>query len=460
MTHNDAERMPGTTDSLEDHDPRGVEILVSEPSRLMRVAIFVLFAFVVSSGAWSFIGKADVIVKATGILNPEGDVRRIYIPVNGQLVDNFMVEGSPVTKGDVLARINSPDAVQIATKSAEARMELEIAQRNASVLEEKIKVMEFKADMIRQQIADAEAQQDQRLREGMAKLMEKHQVKLEKLQTELDQARRAMNVAREDWQRHERLHKTPGEGGVSAQKVKQKRNDYLSKRTDYQLKQAELGEFEVQLNKEKQEKITALQTGAGSVLEFKTRLGEHLVQIEQQTLEAESALTKAKHAVQTAERITLDDIDEDKFLLVRSPVSGVISGLVATQAGEQLEAKKPIASIAPADAPMIMELEIPERNRGFVHEGMLVKIKLNAFPYQRYGVVEGTLKYVAPTATRSSRNEKQIVFKAKATLAKDNIKVNDVVYPFRYGMLGTAEITVRKRRLIDMALDPFRRLAG
>jgi HlyD family secretion protein len=457
---NDPQNMSGTQASAEDHDPQGVEILMSEPSRLMRLIILAVFALIVAAVAWSFIGKADVIVKASGMLNPEGDVRRVYIPVNGQLVDNYMVEGSPVTKGDVLARINSPDAVQIATKSAGARMALEIAEQNAAVFEEKKKVMEFKAEMIRQQVDDAESQHQQRLQEGMAKLMEKHQVKLEKLQTQLDQARRAMDIAREDWQRHERLRKTPGEGGVSAQKVKEKQNEYLSKRTDYQLKQSELGEFEVTLNKEKLEVQKTLQTGAGSVLEFKTRLGEHLVQIEQQELESASALAKAKYSVQTAERITFDDIDEDSFLLVRAPVSGVISGLVATQAGEQLEAKKPIASIAPADAPMIMDLEIPEQNRAFIHEGMPLKIKLNAFPYQRYGSVEGTLKYVAPTASRSSRDEKQIVFKAKAALSRDRIEVNKVAYPFRYGMLGVAEITVRKRRLIDMALDPFRKLAG
>ena len=43
---------------------------------------------------------------------------------------------------------------------------------------------------------------------------------------------------------------------------------------------------------------------------------------------------------------------------------------------------------------------------------------------------------------------------------RDHYLVEDKKYPLRYGMTATAEVVVRERRLIDLALDPFRQIGG
>ena len=88
-----------------------------------------------------------------------------------------------------------------------------------------------------------------------------------------------------------------------------------------------------------------------------------------------------------------------------------------------------------------------------------MQIKFNAFPYQRYGLVQGTLQFISP-ATRPSLQSKQPVYEGRVTLARDHYKVGETRYPLRYGMTATAEIVVRERRLIDLALDPFRNIGG
>jgi HlyD family secretion protein len=45
-------------------------------------------------------------------------------------------------------------------------------------------------------------------------------------------------------------------------------------------------------------------------------------------------------------------------------------------------------------------------------------------------------------------------------IERDRYTVGDTPYPLRYGMTSSAEIVVRKRRLIDVALDPFRQVGG
>jgi HlyD family secretion protein len=52
------------------------------------------------------------------------------------------------------------------------------------------------------------------------------------------------------------------------------------------------------------------------------------------------------------------------------------------------------------------------------------------------------------------------VYEGRVTLDQDHYQVGDIAYPLRYGMTATAEIVVRERRLIDLALDPFRNIGG
>ncbi len=86
-------------------------------------------------------------------------------------------------------------------------------------------------------------------------------------------------------------------------------------------------------------------------------------------------------------------------------------------------------------------------------------MKFNAFSYQRYGFITGTLEYISPS-TRVTDGAQAPVYKGRVTLERDYFEVEDERIPLRYGMRAMAEVVVRKRRLIDLALDPFRKLKG
>jgi HlyD family secretion protein len=57
-----------------------------------------------------------------------------------------------------------------------------------------------------------------------------------------------------------------------------------------------------------------------------------------------------------------------------------------------------------------------------------------------------------------SPTTKEPVYEARVSLQRDRFEVGDQVYLLRYGMVATAEIVVRERRLIDLALDPLRNI--
>jgi HlyD family secretion protein len=136
-----------------------------------------------------------------------------------------------------------------------------------------------------------------------------------------------------------------------------------------------------------------------------------------------------------------------------------VTEVTSTQPGDKVHANAPLGGIAPSNARAVLQVEIAEQDRAFLREGLPVKLKFSAFPYQRYGLVNGTLEYISP-ATKVSPQTKQPVYEARVTLERDHYLVADQKYPLRYGMTATAEVVVRERRLIDLALDPFRQIGG
>jgi HlyD family secretion protein len=59
-----------------------------------------------------------------------------------------------------------------------------------------------------------------------------------------------------------------------------------------------------------------------------------------------------------------------------------------------------------------------------------------------------------------SANIQQPVYKGRVALERDYFEVEDERILLRYGMRGVAEVVVRRRRIIDLALDPCRNLKG
>jgi HlyD family secretion protein len=162
---------------------------------------------------------------------------------------------------------------------------------------------------------------------------------------------------------------------------------------------------------------------------------------------------------EAAARIRFENIDKDNFLLIVAPVDGVITDLTSTQPGDKVQANAPLGGIAPDNARPVLKTEIAEHDRAFLREGLPVQLKFNAFPYHRYGHIRGTLSYISP-ATKLSAQTKQPVYEGRVTLERDHYLVADTKYPLRYGMTAAAEVVVRDRRLIDLALDPFRQIGG
>jgi HlyD family secretion protein len=454
----DDEKLRRLSSALEDHSAEGIEILYSEPSRIMRMTILLILLFVFAALVWSFFGRADVIVTATGVLSPDEEVRRVYTPIGGELVEIFITEGVPVSKGDVLARLNARDAIQAAAKALEAELTLTEVKQEYEQFPARRKLMERRTDAMLQQIGTAERLQEKRVTEGLEKLAQAQRSRLEEARGNLEKAGINRDAAKREWEKFKRLFARPGGGGVSKNKVEEKRDLYRASETDYRLAEAKLGELEFQLSQEYEESKADLEGSDQKLAELRIEYEKALNDIEQETHKAELKYRSAQLAADMASRIKFENIDEENFLGILAPVSGVVTRVTFTQPGDKIPANTPLVSIAPEGARTVLKLDINERDRGFLREGLPVKMKFSAFPYQRYGFISGTLEYISPSTQGATGPDAAAVYKGNVSLARDYYSVGDIKYPLRFGMVASAEIAVQKRRIIEFILDPLRQI--
>ena len=451
--------------TLADHDGEGIAIMTARPSRLSRATLSILFLLLMAGIGWSFFGHADVIVKAAGQLGLEAEERLVYVPIDGQLVNLYVAEGTPVVQGDVLARINSATALQRISQLRAAELNLKVAEENYNAFPLRREAMEQYIKTHQFQIDSAERAQKLRLTEWQENLAEEQHVKLEKARLNLTLAAQALDSARQDWQKHQRLYQSADGGGIAHFKVEEKRRVYQGKQIEYQTAKNELAEFEVKLKQDYDQKKKEIDNYKEQLLSLYAQLAERKATLANSEAQALAQLEIAQAEVAGLKKITLSDIDEDNMLRIKAPVSGVVTRVLTTQPGANVDDKTPFVGIAPTDARAVLQLEIPERERALLKEEMAVKIKFNAFPYQRYGFIGGMLEFIAPAATFSGENsgqDRKLVFKARVSMDRLYFTMpgEQVNIPLRYGMTAIAEIVVRQRRLIDLALDPFRQAAG
>jgi HlyD family secretion protein len=421
--------------------------------------VVTMVGLVVAGLAWSFVGRADVIVTAAGTYVPEAEVRRVYAPIDGELADIYIAEGQPVSQGDVVARLNARGAIEAATNALEARLKLDNAEREWKDFPEKKALMERKAAALKEQLEVAEHLHEERVSEGTTKLAEGQKAQLEEARSALDNATHVRDAAKQELDKYSHLFEQPGGGGVSELQVQARRNALVEADNNTRVAQSRLAELDFRLSHEYEQARAVLETSDQESTNLRIQYDEASREIESTEDKLRLQLQTARLVAEAAARIKFENIDKDNFLLIVAPVSGVITDVASTQRGDKVQANMPLGAIAPKDARAVVKIEIAERDRAFLHEGQPVKLKFNAFPYQRYGVIDGTLDYISP-ATKPSQQDKQPVYEGRVTLSRNYFEVAGTHYPLRYGMTASAEVVVRERRLIDLGLDPFRELAG
>jgi HlyD family secretion protein len=437
--------------ALEEHSAAGAEILYSEPAPLIRRSIWLMVTLLVAAVVWSFVGHVDVVVSAPGVLTPEQEVRRVYAPTEGELEGVLVQEGDPISKGEALARIRSPNAIQLAVQARQAELRLaEVALREAH-FEAELGLMQQETTVLNNQIRVAEEQLDRRLVQGSTGLRERQRARLAEARATLDGTRNARVAAKKEWDGYRELR---GEA-ISEVDVERARLAYEQAEDAYRTAAADLRALESEFIRESEEDQLGLEQLRLQLEQLRIEYGRKRMEFEQAPQRMQLELDKASADAQAARQVRFEIREDDNMLIVLSPVSGTVTEVTFTQAGDKVESTTPLVSVAPVGSRKMLKVNIAERDAAFINQGALAKLKFNAFPYQRYGFIEGTLEYMSPTTQRDSPSEPPS-YKGYVSLGQEHFEVDGKEQPLRYGMAAVAEIIVRERRIIDLMLDPLR----
>jgi hemolysin D len=166
-----------------------------------------------------------------------------------------------------------------------------------------------------------------------------------------------------------------------------------------------------------------------------------------------------------------------------APIDGVVQQTAVTTVGQVVTTGQQLAVITPNGGRLQVEALVANLDIGFVKLGQPAVVKIDAFPFTRFGVLHGNVVTIAPSAideqdakralanAAASANAasaasttpgqpESFVFPVTIALDKSAIKVGELIVPLTPGMTVTVEIQTDSRRVIDYLLSPLSRLGS
>ncbi|WP_371196338.1 HlyD family type I secretion periplasmic adaptor subunit [Glaciecola sp. SC05] len=186
--------------------------------------------------------------------------------------------------------------------------------------------------------------------------------------------------------------------------------------------------------------IDALEADKHSLYaETKTQLSEEIESLKRIISNLEQDLVKAK--------------ERDYRQILSSPIDGVVEAISINTEGGVVTSAQEIMKIVPLSSSIQMNVNVKNQDIGFIKNGQSVRVKLDTFPFTKYGVINGTVQ----TVSRDSILDETLgfVYPVKIKLDQSYVSVESDNIPLQSGMQGTAEIITGDRRIISFILSPL-----
>jgi hemolysin D len=167
-------------------------------------------------------------------------------------------------------------------------------------------------------------------------------------------------------------------------------------------------------------------------------------------------LEQARLRVAQLEQERLKSVHRERLSELRAPVAGTVQQLAVHTTGGVVTPAQPLMVIVPGEAEVTAEVAIANKDIGFVQERQEAQIKVDAFPFTRYGTVAGTVAWVAGDAVADDKTG-DLRFPATVRLSTRQIDVDGKAVSLAPGLAITAEIKTGRRRLIEYVFSPIQR---
>ncbi|MES2742037.1 MAG: HlyD family type I secretion periplasmic adaptor subunit [Pseudomonadota bacterium] len=442
------------------HDP--LKLIQNEaPSQTGRIVLWSVCALVLIMIVWAALGQLDIIASAEGKLVPQTLVKIVQPAEAGVVKQLLVAEGDSVRAGQVLARLDPTLAIadkagissDLATQLMQVRrIEAELANR--PMLAKAGDAPELYAQTVRQYGAHRRAYLDglEQEKSLLSKAEHERRSALEIL-SKLEQT---VPTYKKAAQAYASLEKEGFFGGLAAA---DKQREATEKIKDLDAQTATVAALNATIAAQ-QQRISQLQSN------YESELEKELAEIRGRVAQLQPNLDKTVY--------------RQGLMELRAPQDGMIKDMATTTVGAVVQPGSVVLTLVPRGEQVFADVSVKNEDVGFVKVGQPAQIKLSAYPFQKYGMLTGTVVRLSADATESARGAANVNGTVNNALTLDNDQPTTVaVYKARIkldhqslrgpqgealalspGMQVVAEINQGKRSVLEYLLSPVQKAAS
>jgi HlyD family secretion protein len=433
---------PTANDERAPFDPRALRIDDAPPSPLPRRLLQCLLALLTIVGIALAAGRLDIVAVAEGRLVPRTLVKIVQPADGGVLREILVEEGDAVVAGQVLVRLDARIAdadvrahrSELVTRMLQARrIDAELAERPLErATDDPDDAFERTAAQYR---ANRDAQQDA-IGQATAQVVRIGR-ELAAAQAVREKLERTVPIAQTMAARYDRLR---AEGFVSELFALERERERIEREHDLHAQR---------------ESVRALEA---SLVHAERQLAQ-----QRSTYRRQLELERADTAAQLARlREELDKllVRRERVELV-APQAGIVKELATRTLGAVVGSGTVLITLVPAGEALEAEVLIRNDDAGFVRAGQRAQLKIGAYPFQKYGLVEAEVLRVGADASepagQPAADTPAGAYRARLALASQSVLFDGARLALVSGMVVHAEIHLGRRPVIDYLLAPVQK---
>ena len=408
---------------------------------LARSTLYLLAGFLLVALIWASLSHIDRIVVARGKLATTSSTILIQPFVTSVVRSLEVREGQVVHKGQLLGSFDptfaTADLSRLQTRASELRAHM-------ARLEAELKDSDVMSDVE----DSAETQTHQRI---LTERLAYHRAQLEQFRETVARLEASQKANRENQAiLTKRL--------ASAREIEDMENAMQKQGNSSRLRLLQARDQRLALENELQNAVNQQEVLARQAAISKAELDAYQRDRRRKITEELSTVQADYSAMaeQIAKAARMSRLDE-----MRAPVDAVVLKVAERSVGSVVKEAEPLITLVPLDAPLEAVVHITARDIGYVRPNDRARIKIDAFPFQKHGVLEGRLEVVSEDAFSAKETDTGtggMFYEGKVSLGDkplEDIPADARLLP---GMTLTAEIVVGRRTVISYFLYPVLRV--
>lgn len=420
--------------------PAALELQETPVSPAPRIVMWLLIAFVSIAVLWSIFGKIDVVATAQGKIIPsEGS--KVIQPLEAATVKAIKVkDGQQVKAGDILIELDATttdaDTARIGNDYLTTWLQAERCKALLASIDSRVQpIIPKLADVSADRLHHEQVILDGQYSEFMAKLgnieanIARREAELRSTQEVVHKLELTVPIAKQRAQDYKSLVE---KNFVSNHGYLEKEQARIEQEADLATQRSRIKELTAALNEGKSQKVALIAETRRTTLDT-------LNEAEQKTTGNSQELIKAR--------------TRGNLMTLTSPVDGTVQQLAIHTVGGVVTPAQALMVVVPQDNTLEIEAFLENKDIGFVNAGQEAAVKVETFPFTKYGTIDSKVIHVSHDAIQDEK--RGLIYSTRVRLTKATMQVEDKLINLTPGMAVTVEVKTASRRVIEYFLSPL-----